>query len=149
MHQEVVAMSFRVTRCGHGVVGLLAWPGPHQQQRQGTGSLSLAQQAFLKQLGLAAQQGKNSDSLGSRLPHPTASSESSTSSPVPGEPIPHPHPSWLAEEERQPRGSPYEGVGLGSYSVWTKGSPSARSAPQTVGRQPAAVLWALKSSCKL
>lgn len=68
---------------------------------------------------------------------------------VPGEPILHPHPSWLAEEERQPRGSPYKGVGLGSYSVWSKGSPSARSVPQTVGRQPAAVLWALTSSYKL
>lgn len=65
---------------------------------------------------------------------PTASSKGSTP-PCPRGAYPPPPP-FLA----------CKGAGLGSCPVWTKGSPCGWSAPQTMCRQPAAVLWALTSS---
>lgn len=86
--------------------GPTAWPGPHQQQR------SLA--PLHSSTWWPHRQGEGPDSLGSRLPSPTASEESSTSGSVPGEPLPHPTlPGWQERRDSQAR-SPQSGVGLGS-----------------------------------
>lgn len=128
MHQEVVAMSFRVTRCGHGGDGV-CW---HGQVHAGSKGRTLAHLSFStaglpQAAGLGGPTNREeaqillvpdfpTPQLLLRAALPLLSQGSLSSTPT--------LPGWQKRKESQ-AGSPYKGVGLGSYSVWTKGSPSA------------------------